>query len=124
MSETIIVGGISGIGRALAVSLLGDGAAVTIAGRDAARARHAAQEILAKRDLPAGSRLHGIGIDLSQPATIAEAVSQVGTVRHIVLAGMVRDQNSLAQYDIARASELATTKIVGSPLWCTPSAPE
>jgi NAD(P)-dependent dehydrogenase (short-subunit alcohol dehydrogenase family) len=112
MPHVLIIGGTSGTGRALAVSLLRRGYRVTIAGRDANRANRVAQEILAD-DLPTGSHIVGIGVDLSQPATIATAVQDLGPLGHVVLAGLVRDRNSIADYDIARATELVTVKIVG-----------
>ena len=44
---------------------------------------------------------------------IAAALADVGPVHHLVLAAIDRDDNSVAEYDIARAIRLVTLKLVG-----------
>ena len=106
MSHVLIVGGTAGIGRELAAHYLREGAQVTIAGRDAERAAKVAAEldpVLAT----------GLAVDLGRPAELVAALYDVPAVDFLVLAGMERDQNSVAQYDVERAVELATVKLVG-----------
>jgi hypothetical protein len=44
---------------------------------------------------------------------VVDDLSTVPAVDRVALVGMIRDQNALKTYDIAAATELATTKIVG-----------
>jgi NAD(P)-dependent dehydrogenase (short-subunit alcohol dehydrogenase family) len=114
MKHILIIGGTAGIGRELSASLLAEGANVTIAGRDAVRAQHAAQEIQGCVPDAAG-KIAGIAADLSRPETLRGSLAGVGPVDHLVLVGMVRDANTIRNYNIAGAMELATTKAVGYP---------
>lgn len=101
----VIIGGTSGIGRRLAETLAQRGEQVFISGRDKARAQAVAKEI--------GGNVHGLGLDLAQPQTIADALAEVGAVDHLVLAAIERDENSVRKYDINRAIRLVTLKLVG-----------
>jgi NAD(P)-dependent dehydrogenase (short-subunit alcohol dehydrogenase family) len=94
VSHVLIVGGTAGIGRELAAHYLGEGARVTIAGRDAERAAK-------------------IAADLGRPGELVTALQDVPPVDHLVLAGMERDLNTVAGYDVERAVNLATVKLVG-----------
>jgi NAD(P)-dependent dehydrogenase (short-subunit alcohol dehydrogenase family) len=101
----VIVGGTSGIGRALAENYAGRGRNVVVTGRDPARAQQIAGEI--------GGLTTSAGFDLADPHCIAGALEGVGTVDHLVLAAIERDLNSVAEYDVDRAVRLATLKLVG-----------
>jgi len=101
----VILGGTSGIGRELAARLAGDGMSVVISGRDAARAQAVAAEI--------GPGVRGIAVDLADPATIADALSGIESVDHLVVAAIERDANGIKEYDVARATRLVTLKLVG-----------
>jgi NAD(P)-dependent dehydrogenase (short-subunit alcohol dehydrogenase family) len=101
----VIVGGTSGIGRALAEDYAGRGRRVVVTGRDPARAEAIAKEI--------GGSTGSAGFDLSDPHCIAAALEGVGSVDHLVLAAIERDANSIKDYDIERAMQLATLKLVG-----------
>ncbi|MDX2644075.1 SDR family oxidoreductase [Streptomyces sp. PA03-1a] len=50
---------------------------------------------------------------MSRPADIAAALEPVRHVDRVALVGMVRDMNTARTYDVATATTLATTKIVG-----------
>lgn len=101
----IVVGGTSGIGRQLAQTLSDRGESVVITGRDRDRAQSIAAEI--------GGKTTGIAVDLAQPKTIAQCLAGVGKVKHVVLAAIERDENSVKDYDIDRAIRLVTLKLVG-----------
>lgn len=100
----LIVGGTAGIGRELAAHYRARGAPVIITGRDPARASAAAAEI--------GADVQGLGFDLTEPATIAPALADVGPVSRLVLAAIARDHNPARYYDIGKAIELTTMKLV------------
>lgn len=104
MSSVLVVGGTAGIGRAFAHFRVRAGDDVVVTGRDADRAGRVAKEIGASR---------GLALDLSRPYEIAGALADVGPVDHLVVAGMSRDENRVAAYDIEGALRLVTTKLVG-----------
>lgn len=106
MSHVLIVGGTAGIGRELAAHYLRQGARVTIAGRDAERAAKIAAELD-----PALAT--GLAADLGRPGELVTALQDVPPVDYLVLAGMERDLNTVAEYDVERAVNLATVKLVG-----------
>jgi len=101
----VIVGGTQGLGRELAQAYADEGREVVLTGRDQGRAENAANEV--------GGRTRGIGFDLADPHTIADALADVGAVDHLVLAAIERDSNSIAEYDIDGALRLVTLKLVG-----------
>jgi NAD(P)-dependent dehydrogenase (short-subunit alcohol dehydrogenase family) len=99
----VIIGGTSGIGRELARLLAGRGESVVITGRDETRAKSVAAEI----------GVQGLALDLARPAEIAARLSSIERVDHLVIAAIQRDENSVRNYDIERATRLATLKLVG-----------
>ncbi len=112
MSEILIIGGTSGIGRALALACAGLSYDVVIAGRDEARAVRVAAELMHTLS-PGCGRVRGIAADLSQPHTLAQALSVVPAVSHLVLSAIDRDNNSVTSYNIDAAIGTATIKLVG-----------
>lgn len=104
-SCAVVVGGTSGIGRQLAKAFADRGEDVVITGRDQARAQAVAAEI--------GSRVRGLAVDLARPEEIAGKLADVGQVRHLVIAAIERDDNSVRKFDVARALRLVTLKLVG-----------
>ena len=101
----LIVGGTSGIGRAVAEVLAQRGERVYITGRDAARTAAIAAEI--------GPSVSGIALDVAKPETIAAALESVGSIDHLVISAIERDSNTIKDYDIRRALNLVTLKLVG-----------
>jgi NAD(P)-dependent dehydrogenase (short-subunit alcohol dehydrogenase family) len=99
----VIVGGTSGIGLRLAELYAGRSAEVVVTGRDAGRASAVADGIGAT----------SCCFDLAAPAAIAGALAGVGRVRRLVLAAIERDENTVRDYDVARALRLVTLKLVG-----------
>lgn len=103
--SVVIVGGTAGLGRELAEHYAAAGQPVVLTGRDKARAERVAAEI--------GPDVSGVALDLTDPHGIADAVAGLGPVRHLVLAAIERDSNTVAGYDIANAIHLTTLKLVG-----------
>lgn len=101
----IIVGGTQGLGLMLAGIMAARGDHVTIAGRDQQRAETAAKKL--------GPNVRGISIDLTKPHSIAKSLADVGPLRHVVLSAIQRDMNTARDYDIDRAINLVTLKLVG-----------
>jgi NAD(P)-dependent dehydrogenase (short-subunit alcohol dehydrogenase family) len=101
----VVVGGTRGIGRELARVFAERGREVVLTGRDEAKAQAVAREI--------GGGARGVGLDLSRPGEIEARLAGTGPVDHLVLAAIDRDTNTAREYDIARALELVTLKLVG-----------
>jgi NAD(P)-dependent dehydrogenase (short-subunit alcohol dehydrogenase family) len=83
----------------------GQGWSVVVAGRDGSHAKSMAAEI--------GGDTRGIALDLSEPEQVADALADVDAVDHIVLSAIIRDTNTIENYDIAAARYLAIMKLVG-----------
>jgi NAD(P)-dependent dehydrogenase (short-subunit alcohol dehydrogenase family) len=107
MSEglVVVVGGTQGLGKEVARHYADAGREVVVTGRDAERASEIAAEL--------GGNVSGLGFDLAEPEMVAPALAGIGTVDHLVLAGVDRDQNSVREYDIKSAIRLVTLKLVG-----------
>src|ERR1700722_15910668 len=109
MKTVVLIGATQGTGRALAAEYARRGADVVITGRSAERAAEVAAEL--SKDMR--GTVTGLPLDLTRPAEIADALASVERVDRLAVVGMVRDRNSIAAYDVAKASELAITKVVG-----------
>jgi NAD(P)-dependent dehydrogenase (short-subunit alcohol dehydrogenase family) len=101
----LVIGGTSGIGREIAARAVARGERAVISGRDPGRAAEVAKEL--------GGDATGIGLDIGQPHEIAGKLAEVGSVDHLVLAAIERDQNTVENYDVGRAIYLSTLKLVG-----------
>lgn len=103
--SVVVVGGTRAIGQEVARHYAQRGDHVVLTGRDPGHVAAAVAEV--------GGDVTGITFDLAEPTAIAEALSDVGQVRRLVLAAIDRDQNTVAEYDIAKAIRLVTLKLVG-----------
>lgn len=109
MKSVLLIGATQGTGRALAAEYARRGAHVVITGRTAERAAEVAAEL--STDVP--GRVTGLPLDLTRPAEIAEVLAPIERVDRLAVVGMVRDRNTIATYDVAAATALAVTKVVG-----------
>ncbi len=50
-----------------------------------------------------GGQVRGLTFDLARPHKIADFLSDVGPVEHLVLAAIDRDHNTVAEYHLDRA---------------------
>ena len=102
---SIVVGATQGLGLEIAKQMTARGESVVITGRDAARAAAVAKEI--------GPNARGIALDLTKPHGIAASLAGIGPVRSVVLSAIQRDLNTVREYDVDRAINLVTLKLVG-----------
>jgi NAD(P)-dependent dehydrogenase (short-subunit alcohol dehydrogenase family) len=111
MSEgaVVIVGGTRAIGLELARHYAERGDEVVISGRSD---EHMTAALEALAGAGAG-RVRGVTFDLAQPETIGPALAGLGAVRRLALVAIDRDQNTVKDYDLARALHLVTLKLVG-----------
>jgi NAD(P)-dependent dehydrogenase (short-subunit alcohol dehydrogenase family) len=103
----VIVGGTRAIGLELVRHYVAAGHDVVLTGQSPDNVAAALAEIAG------GDRVRGVTFDLAQPETIASALADVGQVRRLALVAIDRDQNSVKEYDLARALRLVTLKLVG-----------
>jgi NAD(P)-dependent dehydrogenase (short-subunit alcohol dehydrogenase family) len=103
--SVVVVGGTRAIGLGIARHYARQGRDVVLTGRDPATVAEAAAGL--------DGTVRGIPFDLAEPASILPALASLGSVRHLVLAAIDRDANTVQDYDIARAIRLVTLKLVG-----------
>ena len=103
--STVIIGGTSGLGLALAKVLASRGDEVIITGRDPAKSKAVAGEI--------GGRTRGLALDLAAPVEISSRLADVGAVKNLVITAIERGDNNVRNFDVARATRLVTVKLVG-----------
>ncbi|MDT5287203.1 MAG: hypothetical protein QOF88_2092, partial [Mycobacterium sp.] len=117
----VVVGGTAGMGLAAARTLAREGASVVVVGRDADRAKSAAEEIAAGGAAPA----HGLSFDVSRPgmavAAVDEAAQLLGRLDGIAItmgtAGMMPIDSDDDAWDTAFHDVLlATTRSVQAAL--------
>jgi NAD(P)-dependent dehydrogenase (short-subunit alcohol dehydrogenase family) len=109
MKSVVLIGATRGTGRELAAEYARRGASVVITGRSAERAAEVAGEL--SKDVP--GTVTGLPLDLTRPAEIPERLATIDRADRLVIVGMTRDRNTIAAYDVNKASELAVTKVVG-----------
>lgn len=106
--SVVVIGASSGIGEKVAKHYAGAGRRVYVSSRDQSRADEAADRI--------GGDTHGLAVDLSQPATIGTALEPIeGPIDYLVIPAVLRDNNSVKDFQIDGASALAIVKLVGYP---------
>jgi NAD(P)-dependent dehydrogenase (short-subunit alcohol dehydrogenase family) len=107
--RVLIVGGSSGMGLALARSLLADGAQVTIVGRSEARL------IKAREDLPNTERLRALAADVTQEDQVVHLFERSGPLDHIVTtaADIEGAYQLLPSLEIAAARKVVDSKFIG-----------
>ncbi len=103
--SVVVLGGTSGIGHRVAGHYAEQGRDVVITGRDLERAQGVARAI--------GGATSAVALDLAEPEQIAAALQPIGAVDRLVLSAIERDENTVRDYDIARARRLVTLKLVG-----------
>jgi NAD(P)-dependent dehydrogenase (short-subunit alcohol dehydrogenase family) len=103
--RTVVIGGTSGIGLEVARTRAARGDEVVLTGRDPERAAEVAASV--------EGDVAGLAVDLNDTHGLAGSLAGVGTVDRLVIAAIERDQNSIADYDVDRATRLAVLKLVG-----------
>ncbi|HET9457780.1 MAG TPA: SDR family NAD(P)-dependent oxidoreductase, partial [Candidatus Limnocylindrales bacterium] len=101
----VVVGGTRAIGLEIVRHFAAAGREVVLTGQTPANVEAAVGSV--------EGNVRGVTFDLSAPKSIAPALADVGSVRHLVLAAIDRDANSVAEYDVERAIRLVTLKLVG-----------
>jgi NAD(P)-dependent dehydrogenase (short-subunit alcohol dehydrogenase family) len=101
----VVIGGTAGLGRDLAEYYASRGRRVVITGRDQERADKIAAEI--------GGDTVGLALDLTDVESIAPRLASIGSVEYLALSAFFRDRNTVRDFNLGTARDLATIKIVG-----------
>lgn len=111
-----MVGGGSGMGRALAAALYADGAEVTIAGRTPARLDAVARELPGVRTVTA---------DVTRESDVERMVAAAGELDHVVVTAVDATgvYRPVADLDVAEAGRVLATKLIGPLLLARHAAP-
>lgn len=104
----VVTGASSGIGRALAVELVGAGARVVAA----ARSRDKLQELAAEL----GSALIPAAVDISDPAGVADLVAAAGAVDVVVNNAGLGHVEPFLESDVTRWKQTLDTNLIGALL--------
>ena len=105
--SVVVIGGTSEIGKRIAQRYADRGESVVVSSRDLAKAQAVAKEL--------GDGASGIAVDLYHPDTIADSLAELGPVKYLVIVAITRDSNTVDEFNIEGASNLATLKLVGYP---------
>ena len=115
MDKAVIIGGSSGIGLAVAEALLGQGTAVTVAGRSPGRL-DSAERTLVSRYRRATLRV--VAADVSREDDVERLFKDAGPVDHVVLtaADAAGVYQRIKDLDLAAVRNLIDTKLAGALL--------
>ena len=105
LGTALIVGGTSVFGKRLAEHYLETGRSVVVTSREHDRAQGVAAEL--------GGNSQGIALDLTKPYDIADALADVDDVDRLVILSILRDENTVKNYNIDGATYLVTMKLIG-----------
>jgi len=103
----VIIGGTSEMAKAVARRYVDEGTEIWLSSRDVQRAEAAAAEL--------GGNAKGFALDLTDLAGIGPALAGIGPVSRLVIVAIERDNNTIADFNIAGASNLVTLKLLGYP---------
>jgi NAD(P)-dependent dehydrogenase (short-subunit alcohol dehydrogenase family) len=103
--KVVIVGGSQGLGLEIAGHYAGRGAEVVITGRDLAKAEKAAKAL--------GPNARALAFDLAAPDGIRTSLTSVESLDALIMCAIQRDENTIKDFNIERATYLVMMKLVG-----------
>ncbi|QII02156.1 SDR family oxidoreductase [Rhodococcoides fascians A21d2] len=103
--RVLLIGGASGIGRAVAAEIVDGGGEVILAGRR--------PDVLNDAVAAMGPRATSVIVDLTDEESIAAAAAEVGSVDHVVSLAADHANGSVADLDVADIRKAFDTKVIG-----------
>ena len=115
IDSAVIIGGTSGIGRAIALRFAQEGAALVIAGRDGARGAEVVQQCA-----DAGAaEAHFVAVDVGDPASVTALADAAGTPQVLVnSAGILQSGQHVLDQDLDQDEQLWRINYRGTLLAC------
>src|SRR5437667_2181356 len=104
--RALVTGATSGIGRAVALLLAGDGAEVLVHGRDAARGAETVEEIAA-----AGGKARFVAADLGDSADVQRLASDVGDVDILINNAGLPLFSPTAEFDVSAFDKMFASNV-------------
>jgi NAD(P)-dependent dehydrogenase (short-subunit alcohol dehydrogenase family) len=101
----VVVGGGSGIGRALALATARAGAEVVVAGRDVHRLRAGLGDL--------GPRARAVGVDLADEDSVRRFAAEVGDLDHLVSTATAAANGPVASLDADAVQRAFAAKVIG-----------
>ncbi|MFD7156618.1 SDR family oxidoreductase [Kribbella sp. NPDC059898] len=113
--HVVVIGGNSGMGRALAAELVAQGSEVTVAGRSPEKLAAVRREL----------GVHTVAMDLGSEADIERLFATTGKINHIVTtaADVAGAYQPIRTYDVAAARGAIDSKLLGPLLLAKHGAP-
>lgn len=117
IGRAVVIGGGSGMGRAIAASLLAEGGEVTIVGRSAQRLQDTARELRSAAP-ESGGKLDAVALDVGAESQVARLFSDLGPVDHVITTAgdTTGAYGPVDTFDFANGRGFIDTKLVGSML--------
>ncbi|MCU1640249.1 MAG: putative oxidoreductase [Nocardia sp.] len=111
IGRSVVIGGGSGMGQAIADALLAAGSEVTIVGRSAERLADAVREL-------GDGKLNAITADISDEEQVERLFDTVGAVDHVVstAADLAGSYGPISSFDFAKGRGILESKLIGSML--------
>ncbi|KQU61435.1 short-chain dehydrogenase [Rhodococcus sp. Leaf278] len=103
--RVLLIGGASGIGRAVAAEIVDGGGEVILAGRRPEALNDAATTL--------GTSASSVIVDLTDEASIAAAAAEVGSVDHVVSLAADHANGPVADLDVADIRKAFDAKVIG-----------
>lgn len=107
-TKVVVVGGSSGIGRAVAAAALARGAGVVLVGRSPERLAEA-QEALG-----GGARAQAVSADVTREADVVRLFAEVGRFDHLVVTSVSAAYAPIASFDLDVARGVIESKLVAA----------
>lgn len=113
--RVLLIGGASGIGRAVAAEVVDRGGEVVLAGRRA--------DVLSDAAANLGPRASSVIVDLADEASIAAAAAELGSVDHVVSLAADHANGPVTELDVADVRKAFDAKVIGPVLLAKHFAP-
>lgn len=105
--SVVIIGGTSEIGKGIAKHYAEQGYPIVLTSRSKERADAAAADI--------SDNSRGLALDLTDPHSVEGALESVQDVQYAAVLSVLRDENTMENYNIDSAMQLVIMKMIGYP---------